>query len=219
MASDDTDEEHFLTSLEGKSGVYFISPIYDPSDPQKRVLAKVGMSQNKVDGQERRYGGLGKRLDSYLLCWPFGFHLYAVLQTKAQHAFEMERFFQSYYARKGYQTQYRHSRTEEWFFLLPDDVKTAVAAALRSPEYAGKICKPTVYEEPVFIDSNGRRSNRVKPMTTDEKTSLEQFMSPRAVPRTLRKGKRRKATHPSLLSPIPRYYQGGSEDDEDVDDA
>lgn len=209
-------EPNFLTSFDGTSGVYFISPTYDPDNPERRVLTKVGMSQHRVDDEKKRYGGLGKRLDSYLLCWPFGYHVYAVLQTKATHAFEMERFFQRYYARKGYQTQFKHSRTEEWFRLLPDDVKTAVAAALRS-EHAGKLCKVSVYDNPIFIDSNGRRSNRVKPMTTEEKEALEQFMSPRAVPRTLRKPKRRKATHPSLLSPNPVYYQGGSEDENDED--
>lgn len=94
----------FLRGLVGKSGVYFVSP--DTPETEGRedeaFLVKVGLSRHSKHGNAPPHGGLGRRLSSYFLCWPRGFYVYAVVQTRRAAAFECERTFHSYFRAKQY---------------------------------------------------------------------------------------------------------------------
>jgi len=187
---------HSLAEWQGKSGVYIVSPFFDPDSPETPALVKVGLSvatdPPKYDSAiyEPAYGGLGSRLDSYLLCWPAGFHVYAVLQTKKTDASDLERLFHEYYTTKNFKTQHPHSRTEEWFYLTWNDVKHVVDGQRNN----GKVHKITRENQPFYIDSNDRVSRRqVGPMTLERKQEFERSLPqvpPSADKRTVQPAKR-----------------------------
>lgn len=195
----------FFDPFEGKSGVYFISPFFNPSTPNRvEVLVKIGMSQHKTDEMTlRNSGGLASRLDSYLLCYPGGFWVYAVLQTQRQFAYKVEKFFQTYFTNKGRKTQYKHSKTEEWYNLSLNDVKTAVAAYMRTePNYVVQNGMH-LWEEPQFVDSNGRVSNRpVQAMATPQKRAFQEMMDQSKIPQTMKRNPKRQMAKPDRPPPF-----------------
>jgi len=224
------DAEHplgeYLTNLEGKSGVYFISPVFDPDEKDDRVLVKVGMSQHQVRMSpskrdprnlvQESYGGLGRRLDSYLLCYPAGYYIYAVLQTRAlMHGtnksmpWELEKWFQGYFTSKNQKTEFPHSRTEEWYNLTRREVLGTIAGYFRAVEdgaIPNYVTKSEIYEEPLFLNTNGRTSNRpVQPWDQAYKLRVQaSFGTPSNVMDTARKRKQRKVKV-EHLDPPPRF--------------
>lgn len=205
-ADEDADEPtdpvgDFFQRWEGKSGLYFVSPYFDPAAPDEPCLVKVGMSRHR---QGRRddplpkhrvpYGGLGRRMDSYLLCYPYGFYVYAVLQCHRDHVYSMERFFHQYFTGKGFQAEARHSHREEWFELTRTQIFATIKAYHEAHEK--QIQDFAVYPAPglpAFVDSNGRlAAHPKKALGSEEKAHLESFMSPDRVPKTAQ----RKRTKP-----------------------
>jgi len=107
--------DQLLAELEATSGVYFLSPFYNPETPGNSILVKVGMAQKSLNEVSNKYfGGLNKRLDSYLLCYPQGFYLYAVLQTKQNQAYPLEKFFHQYFTSKNYKSVFNHSKKKKY---------------------------------------------------------------------------------------------------------
>lgn len=188
----------FFTRWEGKSGLYFISPYFDEDRPDERYPVKVGMSRHRsgrADDPDARhrgpYGGLGRRLDSYLLCYVRGFYIYSILQCHRDKVYRMEKFFHQYFTGKGLQMPQQHSHREEWFSLSKSDVFSTINAYRRN--YPDDIVDYLVFTDPPqFIDTNGRLAAHTKKnMNPEEKLLLEQFMSPDKVPQTLKRKKGR----------------------------
>lgn len=182
------DLSDFLKDFEGTSGVYLISPNYDETaDPDEPVLVKVGLSRAQTDLKGKKYGGLGRRLDSYLLCFPTGFSIFAILQTQSQYAYQIENWIQSYFTAKQYKLVYSHSRVEEWYWVKPNDVYATLAAMMRNPDLKGFIPKYNFYKPALYLDTNGRQAQHPKKALSDEeKVIFETYISPGKVPQTLR---------------------------------
>lgn len=196
----------FFTTWEGCSGVYFISPYYDASRPTERFPVKVGMSRHRYEPSGRgKYGGLGRRMDSYLLCYPHGFFVYAVLQCSRQHVYRMEKYFHQYFTGKGFQTTQHHSHREEWFNLTRQDVYSTIKAYTKA--YPSDITHYKVYLDTLpLVDSNGRLAlHPKKDLSLSEKAQFEEFMSPGGVPTTLPRAGRKK--HKPLESVEHEYEQ------------
>lgn len=159
-----------LDQFEGKSGVYFISPGLDYDVP----LVKVGLSTSITDFRGVRTGGLASRLASYLLCYPFGFYIYAVIETTSNQTSTLESLVHEYFASKNFKAEFNHSRAEEWFFVTFQDI-TATVEHLKTKMNLTSVYLPN---EPVLIDTNGKVSSRpVKPMTPNTKATFELNMS------------------------------------------
>jgi len=162
-----------LKTWEGKSGVYVISPSCDIRDA---FLVKVGLSRKVIDPiSGKPHGGLGRRLDSYLLCYPMGFFLFGVLQTKDQDAIKIESSMHSYLVSKGFQTSFTHSRRHEWFHLKLNEIFELIGSVSNS--FGGMITKPYIFNPPLYIDSNGRSGYNKKAMTPHRKENLESWMT------------------------------------------
>lgn len=172
----------FLNDLIGKSGVYFISPLL--ANPYPTPLVKIGLSVAKVDYTGRRTGGLFDRLSSYLLCYPIGFLVYAVLITSGPNASIVEHTIHRYYTAKNYKSEFDHSRAEEWYFVTPEEIAQTVN--LISP---GVLLQTYMFtENPMMVNTNGRVSNRpVQPMS-DEAKRLFQASAGANVPSTEPRG-------------------------------
>lgn len=194
----------FFQQWEGRSGLYFLSPYFDPDRPTARYPVKVGLSRHRVgrsDAPEARrrgaYGGLGRRLDSYLLCYPSGFYVYAILEGERSRVYDMEKFFHEYFTGKNFQSQKPHSHREEWFHLSCDDVFATIRAYDRAHPHAVKtflVFPPP--GGPQFVDTNGRlAAHGKKNLPLDQKLMLEHFMSPDRVPQTLPRKKKNKTDH------------------------
>lgn len=118
------DARHWLTELVNKSGVYIISPTCPKADTT-RFLIKIGMSE-----AGDTYKGLAQRLDSYLLYYPKGFHIIAVLVTASGKAEPTERKLQSFLRGKNYFRQFSHGHGSEWFFLSRVELRALLKTVL-----------------------------------------------------------------------------------------
>jgi hypothetical protein len=173
-----------LDTLEGKSGVYFVSNEYHTDD---LFLVKVGVAHATTSGQSRkRTGGLRKRVESYLLCYPRGFYLFGVMKETYRGAGKLERKIQSYLTRKGRKATYGHSHIEEWYWMRTGDIQKL--ESLFKSRYGSEFFDP-----PVRIRSNitaGRQVKRVA-LKTPEKDIIEERTT-RTPPSThVRKHKKR----------------------------
>lgn len=184
----------FLSNWEGKSGIYFISPYFDESQPDNMCQVKVGMSKHRrgqaghPDFRKRRpYGGLGRRLDSYLLCYVQGFYVYAVLECKREKVYEMEKYFHQYFTGKNLQVTNQHSHREEWFMISRADLFTTINATINT--YPNVFQNVQIFNPmPRFVDTNGRlAANPKKSMSDEQKFELQSVMPPKSVPRTITK--------------------------------
>jgi hypothetical protein len=190
----DHDLGEFLKSWEGKSGIYFISPYFEESQPDYLYPVKVGMSKHRQgqaghpDVRKRKpYGGLGRRLDSYLLCYVQGFYVYAVLECAKENVYETEKFFHQYFTSKNFKVENQHSHREEWFMLTRKDIYTTINAF--KEQYPQTIKSGTLFQPvPHFVDTNGRlASNPKKSLPTEEKVQLQSYMEKDEVPATIKK--------------------------------
>lgn len=188
---EERDLSDFLSEFEGASGVYFITPEFNV-DRNEKILVKVGLSRAKLEfGTQKKYGGLGRRLDSYLLCYPRGFFIYAVLQTQGQYAFKLENWFHTYFSSKNFKAEYRHSRVEEWYSLSANEIYATLAGLMRS-DMKGFITKHSIYEPALFLDTNGRSAQYPKKsMSVEDKSRFETFLSPGKIPETAKPNRNR----------------------------
>ncbi len=205
----------FFEKWEGRSGLYFLSPYFIEQQPDERYPVKVGMSRHRSgrsdDPDARRrgpYGGLGRRMDSYLLCYPTGFYVYAILQCDRQYVYRMEKFFHQYFRGKNFHSQEQHSHREEWFGLTRDDIFSTINAYRRA--HPSDIQTFLVFPPPglpQFVDTNGRLAAHLKKsLPFDQKLMLENFMSPGRVPGTLpRKKKGRLASNEGEVGEVPAF--------------
>jgi len=170
----------FIDQYIGKSGVYFISPgLVTPYDTP---LVKVGLSTATMDFNGNLTDGLASRLASYLLCYPFGFKVYAIITTTRPNASKVEKLVHRYFTAKEYKSDFDHSRAEEWYFVTAEEIRQTLELI---PPYM--ILSKQFFSEPVLVDTNGRSSQRpVRPMSPDTKTTFES--SSLAVPMTEDRG-------------------------------
>jgi hypothetical protein len=198
----DANVPDFFASFAQKSGVYFITPFYDPEKPDTVTLVKIGMSKaldkDAGDGKTVKSSGLKHRLDGYLLCYPFGFYVFAVLPTKARDALALERYFHEYFISKNFKSEFKHSHSEEWFWLTPKDLYTSVSAYVRGAMVSKALTnylteEPSCYKPPVYVSTTFRAPPyRKQPLHAASKQALENFMIESDIPSTLKKGKRPK---------------------------
>ena len=101
-----------------KSGIYIISPTDIEKDPNKKIYCKIGRSTD-----------LKKRLNQYHLCYPLGFHVYALLyihtkgRTKNQlivHNLDMEIEIHHYFREHQLKTTMRGFN--EWFNISYNEI-------------------------------------------------------------------------------------------------
>jgi hypothetical protein len=178
-----------LNSIGGKSGVYFIS--YDhPSSPTEKFLVKVGLAVNKprFDGKKSKRG-LKSRLESYLLCYPTGFYIFALMFTNPKSASLLERQIHSYLAGKGRKADYPHSRVEEWYNLSLIDIQKIVLIHRHTHTLNYKLFNP-----PHFLTSNPTAGKQkiLVPKSTPERRKIESKTSI-SPPHTTKKKKYRKS--------------------------
>jgi hypothetical protein len=181
--------ENFFKDWEGKSGVYFLSPYYDPNHPQEKYPVKVGMSRHSTEEFDRTdvYGGLGRRMDSYLLCYPKGFYIYAVIECDRKDAYTVEKTFHEYFTTKKYQVDDFHSHREEWFVL---DFVTIVQTIIGVNNDEGKpvLTHIEYFDPPTLVNTNGRLAKRTKhELSTPVKKKFESCMEPDCIPATAKK--------------------------------
>jgi hypothetical protein len=193
----------FLSALKGKSGVYLISPEYQTM--QQSILVKIGLSRAQIDIEGKKQGGLGQRLDSYLLCYPRGFHIFGILQTQAKHAYQIEKWIHNYFTSKGFKSVYNHSRVEEWYYVSPQDVYVTLETLIKS-QYKGFICKHNIYIPPLYLDSNGREAQHPKqPLSEEAKREFEAFISPdKEAPKTIVRQKQYNQEDDMMLDNVTR---------------
>lgn len=170
----------FIEDYIGKSGVYFISPGLET--PYDTPLVKVGLSTATTDFKGNLTDGLYARLASYLLCYPFGFKVYAIITTTRPNASKVEKLVHQYFTAKEYKSDFDHSRAEEWYFVTAEEIRRTLDLIPSS-----MILSKQFFGEPVLVDTNGRLSQRpVRPMSPDTKTTFESSSS--AVPMTEDRG-------------------------------
>ena len=114
-----------LNSVAGKSGVYFISPDF-PENKENRFLVKIGLAVAKPFLGQKSTRGLKSRLESYLFCYPRGFHIFGLMFTTKDNASKLERQIHSYLSGKGRKADYPHSRVEEWYHLTLRDIEKTI---------------------------------------------------------------------------------------------
>lgn len=189
MEFKEEDEESFeerplgniLEQFEGKSGVYFIAPEIHKYDP---FLVKIGMSKGMLDDETRtkRKGGLGRRLDSYLLCYPKGFYLFGVLQTTANNAYPLEKFIHQYLLGKGKKTEYDHSHSEEWFLLTMTELNQflpQIPTRFRTTKF--QLYLPNG----IYVESTGKQARQKTALTPNRKYVFEKDFPSNQVLQTL----------------------------------
>lgn len=216
-------DETLLNVLKRRSGIYIISPYWHPSkgtcgpgvvasdvgpnetqaenrDPT--VLVKLGVSV-VTDSDSRSFRapksrGLEGRLDSYLLCYPLGFTLFAVFTGEAAKARPFENNFQSYLAGKGRKRHdLQHSHGEEWYDLKISEIKAlqeAIRASgrkyFRSEFYCGERGR-------WFSATNRKPARTVRPQQTPERRTTDLAVRQRDLTtpiRTLPRKRRSKRT-------------------------
>jgi hypothetical protein len=114
-----------FNQITGKAGVYFIAPIshwdkiqYDPDDKMKVKIGLAGNSKN---------GNLAGRFNQYLLCWPDGFYVFAIIQTSTKPAARAtERAIHEYLNGKQKYIVTGHSHDEEWFSISKKEIDNIV---------------------------------------------------------------------------------------------
>lgn len=217
---DDHDLSGFFKEWEGKSGIYFISPYLVEDLPDNMYPVKVGMSRHRLGNpadpnpnRRRPYGGLGRRLDSYLLCFPYGFYVYAVLQCPREAVYQVESTFHQYLTSKSRGMAQTHSHREEWFHLTRDEVYSMIRTFMRT--YPGRITSLEAFggdqegsvPMPRFVDTNGRlAANPKKPMMEADKLAMQLNASPGGVLQTLpRKVRRPNDDEKEVLGAPPKF--------------
>lgn len=187
----------FFKNYEGKSGVYFITQNYDPDFPNNRIAVKIGLSKHRIGHRDHPdpkkrvpYGGLGRRLDSYLLCYVEGYYIFAVLECSRDNAQSVEKFFHEYYTSKNFKSEHLHSHKEEWYYLQPNEIYSTIRAYDETNE--GTLTTMHIFDPPTFIDTNGRIAQHPKkPMKEEQKQSFQSSMRELEIPGTIKKRSKR----------------------------
>jgi len=163
----DLDNNELLTKLQGKSGVYFISPETPPNSVDK-ILVKIGIGESRAFNPKR---GLSSRLDSYLLCYPRGFNIFGLIVTKKKEAVNLERKIHSYLAGKGRKFELEHSHIEEWYWLSLEDIEKTIKLYKEIPNALDSV----VFTPPHFLKMNptSGKQRKVISSTSPERRSVE----------------------------------------------
>lgn len=163
-------DQQLLNSLDEKSGVYFISPEH-PKNKSQKFLVKIGLASSIRD-----------RLESYLLCYPRGFNVFIIFQTKSNLTKTLEKEIHEYLTKKGRKADFPHTKAEEWYLVniknLEKIYEIFVSKSIKAHRFLPK---------PFKIKRNTRQVRiRVKPIGTPQKKEIEKrIMS--TPPSTLKK--------------------------------
>lgn len=76
----------------------------------------------------KKTSGLKGRIDQYLLYWPAGVRVWAVLTTSYKKSRTIEQDIHSYLASKERQATFFHNHREEWFWVSPSNIRSLVEA-------------------------------------------------------------------------------------------
>lgn len=165
-----------LNKLDQTSGVYFISSEPAPTEDTD-ILVKVGLAVARKYSWGAVSSGLRGRLESYLLCYPRGFYLHALILTPRDKAFKLEQRIHAYLNGKNRKVEFEHSRIEEWFYLSSRDVGALFKY------FAGQGVKSHYFAVPYFINMNPTvgKQRKTQPLTTPERRYIE-ALDPTVVP-------------------------------------
>jgi hypothetical protein len=106
---------------------------------------------------EKRGKGLGGRLDSYLLYYPFGFKVLCILGTQQQYALRLEKAIHNVLRAKMRQMESQHSHSGEWFLLNKQDIVTLYKGLMMtSPNYIIKNSSYLMVKNPWLVEANYR---------------------------------------------------------------
>lgn len=202
-----TDTVQLFKEWEGKSGVYFLSPFYDPEQPYREILVKVGRSCRNMNN----------RLDSYLLCYPYGYYLFGLLKSPCTQVSQLEELIHSYLKQKKRVYEVDHSHADEWFHLTPKHIHS-IFEGLRGRKKSGApiyVCANGMlqFTPPVLIRKTNRiPPGRVKPMAVEEKENFDAHMN-RTPPVTLLKPPAPRVN--SIFFADPKKLFGAEEEDDE----
>jgi hypothetical protein len=143
----------FWSQVDKKSGVYLITskeyhhdfpsnlPSDLPSDKGNALSLGPGLPLPKKKVQDRRTlvkigraNNLRHRLNSYLLYWPMGVHVYSIFFAPKAKVGELERSIHRYLNSKKCYVISDHSHTEEWFTLSHQELRILVRTVLLNAE-------------------------------------------------------------------------------------
>jgi len=175
--------------MEGRSGVYFLSNEYKPTG---YFLVKVGVAvSNQEPGVAKRYGGLRRRLESYLLCYPRGYYLFGVLTTRYDKAFKVERSIQQYLTGKGRKAVFPHSHIEEWYWLRADEISNIIELHDQAPRVP--VVTYQTWDPYLKIHANPTegKQRKIKPIDTPGRKEREKHSHTIKPPSTMKKAKQR----------------------------
>jgi hypothetical protein len=194
----------FLSKVKKKSGVYLITSkdFYEPAknDVDKKILVKIGLAKD-----------LDHRLNSYLLYWPTGVHIFDIFYTTKASARSMERSIHEYLNNKAKYIVSMHSHTEEWFCVTTAELKKVIKLVTSNAEtrfvddyittrgrktvnLKGQKVFPYKRHEKVnllLISNLSKKSDRIKPMSK----SLKQLLDPPKSPIRTEEKKQKKTFH------------------------
>lgn len=116
----------WLAQMEGQSGVYFVSSQNKPLEGTDYYLIKVGMARATTTNSLRT------RIESYMLYWPLGVHVFGIIQTHDDvTARTLESRIHGFLVSKRKHIHFTQStHLEEWFWLKLADIK-AICDALK----------------------------------------------------------------------------------------
>lgn len=179
---EESDNNIFLSNLEGKSGIYIISNEINFS---KRFPVKIGLAKGRIRYWEssRPIKGLRSRLEQYLLYYPRGYYIFTIILTTKNFTQKVESAIHRLLAGKQRKGNFPHSHTEEWFWLSLKDIHS-LCQILDNKETSGKrvgyrkikgireiYCAPEYY----FLSTNPGygHQRQPKPMTTPQRRHFD----------------------------------------------
>jgi hypothetical protein len=191
----------FLKKVDGQPAVYVITSkeLYQ-SDPTNKQLVKIGLADD-----------LNKRLNSYLLYWPNGVHIFDIFYTNKLQCKRLERSIHEYLNVKSQYIVTLHSHGEEWFNLTRIEIQQLIDvvianASTRNPfdhfvsvsnkkvNMKGRLIFPFHSHESLdflLVANLTRGTDRIKPMYKSLKMLLDAQMKGKPVPTTVKKPKKK----------------------------
>ena len=173
----DSQQIKFLKSIFGYTGVYIICD-FEKFSKTKKIVVKIGFAEDFHD-----------RFGSYLLCFPFGIHIFHLfLNSDSKQARMLERNIHRYLNVKNKFLTVKHSHSEESFLLTNDEIKDLIILIqnnqftrftekeiVNKQNMKGQVIFPYI-EEKIGIDlfeNLAAGGTRVKAMTQILKNSLD----------------------------------------------
>lgn len=117
--------------------------------------------------------GLGKRIYDYMLCYPKGFYIYAIVETSSSRVTELENSIHQYLVSKNLHSDLPHSKSEEWFYLHVHNLPSIVRMFTKANNL-DRYCIFDPYYKLAELPKKRQAFRRItKPMTPRRKKQIE----------------------------------------------